>query len=265
MPFPIAQRVIYQTNPLEQVICQLRFPPNLRIDAEIPVNFQDRIRMEFPNYSETSEIKLELPPGVKGAVVPPEIISQMLQSSGGKNYEFSSEDGIWKINLTRAFIALTTTKYERWEHFKEKLAVPLQALIDAYAPSHFSRVGLRYVDVVRRSALNLQGVDWKELIQPHVLGILASQDVGNKVAAFESRHEIGLSDEQSVVRIVMRLSETPETGELCYVIDSDFYNTTKIQISEAISKLDFLSARGTRLFQWCITERLHNAMGPKPL
>ena len=264
MPFPIAQRVIYKTNPLEQVICQLRFPPILRIDAEIPAKFQDRIRAEFPNYSETSEIKLEVPSGIKGTI-PPEIISQMFQSSGGKNYEFSSEDGFWKINLTRAFIALTTSKYERWEHFKDKLRLPLQALVDAYAPSHFSRVGLRYVDVIKRSILNLQDADWKELLQPYVLGVLASQEVGKQVAAFESRHEIDLSDGQSAVRIIMRFVEAPDTSELCYVIDSDFHNTTKIQISDATDKLDFLSARGTRLFQWCITERLHNAMEPQPL
>jgi uncharacterized protein (TIGR04255 family) len=121
------------------------------------------------------------------------------------------------------------------------------------------------VDVIKRSILNLRDADWKELLQPYVLGILASQEVGNQVGAFESRHEIGLSDEQSVVRIIMRFAEAPDTGELCYVIDSDFHNTNKIQISDALDKLDFLSARGTRLFQWCITERLHNAMEPQPI
>ncbi len=264
MPFPIARRVIYKTNPLERVICQLRYPPILRIEAEIPANFQDRIRAEFPNYSETSEIKLELPPAIQGAI-PPELASQMFQSTGSKNYEFSSEDGLWKINLTRTFIALTTSKYERWEHFRDKLELPLQALVEFYAPSHFSRVGLRYVDVIKRSILNLRGVDWRELLQPYVLGISASNEVGSQVKAFEIRHDVGLSDGESIVRIIMRLAETPDTGEPCYVIDSDFYNTSKIQIPDAKDKLDFLSARGTRLFQWCITERLHNAMGPQPL
>lgn len=264
MPFPITKRVIYKTNPLEQVICQLRFPPILRIDAEIPAAFQDKVRGEFPNYSETSEFKFELPPGIKGSI-PSEIVNQMLQSSGGKNYEFSSEDGLWKINLTRTFIALTSYEYERWEKFKDKLRLPLQALIEIYAPNYFSRIGLRYVDVIKRSVLGLQDTDWSELLQPYILGLLASQDVGSHVSAFESRHDINLADGESIVKIIMRYTEASDTGEVYFVIDSDFFTTNKTQIPDATEKLDFFSARGTRLFRWCITERLHDAMGPQAI
>ncbi len=55
MPFPSANRVIFKRNPLKEVICQLRFPPILKIDSEIPANFQDLIRNEFPKYKETGE------------------------------------------------------------------------------------------------------------------------------------------------------------------------------------------------------------------
>jgi len=33
MPFPEVKRVIYEHNPLDKVICQLRFPPILRIEC----------------------------------------------------------------------------------------------------------------------------------------------------------------------------------------------------------------------------------------
>ncbi len=127
MPFPEANRVLYRKNPLDQVVCQLRFPPILRIDAEIPAEFQEMVRRQIPNLTETSEWKLEVPPGLKDQISP-EILRQILQSSGNKNYEFSSEDGQWKINLTRTFVALTTQRYERWEEFKEKLEIPFRAL-----------------------------------------------------------------------------------------------------------------------------------------
>ena len=48
MPFPEATRVIYHKNPLTDVICQLRFPPILKIDSEIPSLFQDTIREQYP-------------------------------------------------------------------------------------------------------------------------------------------------------------------------------------------------------------------------
>jgi hypothetical protein len=36
MPFPAAERVTFQKNPLNEVICQLRFPPILKIDHHEP-------------------------------------------------------------------------------------------------------------------------------------------------------------------------------------------------------------------------------------
>ena len=264
MPFPEATRVIYQRNPLDQVICQLRFPPILRIDAEIPAEFQDKVREYFPSYSETSEWKVDLSQNVIGAI-PPELLTQILQSSGNKNYEFTSEDGLWKINLARTFIALTANKYKRWEKFKEKLAIPLSALLEVYSPKIFSRIGLRYIDVIKRSLLDLGDIGWDELLQPFILGILSTPAVGNHVKNFETGYEIGLSDGESLVRIVTKFVEAKDDGEICYMIDSDFSRTSKTNIDNVLKLLDFFNARGSKLIQWCITDRLHQAMEPQTL
>ena len=264
MPFPEANRVLYRKNPLDQVVCQLRFPPILRIDAEIPAEFQEMVRRQIPNLTETSEWKLEVPPGLKDQISP-EILRQILQSSGNKNYEFSSEDGQWKINLTRTFVALTTQRYERWEEFKEKLEIPFRALIEVYSPDYFSRVGLRYVDIIRRSALNLSDVDWDQLLQPYISGILGSPEVRELVKNFESKYEVSLSDGESIVRIIARFVAAADDGEICYMIDSDFYDSHKTPIEAAMERLDYFNVRASRLIQWCITDRLHKAMEPQPL
>lgn len=264
MPFPEVKRVIYNKNPLEQVVCQLRFPPILKIDAEIPAEFQESIRQEFPDYSEASEWKVDFSPKFKGQI-PPELLAQLLQSSNGKNYEFFSYDGLWKINLTRTFVALTANRYERWEKFKEKLTTPLNALVEIYSPAYFSRIGLRYVDVIRRSVLDLDGVNWTELLQPHILGVLSVPVIGGFVNSFESKYEMSLADKQSAVRMITKFVEAADNGEICYMLDSDFYNAHKTQIDEAITKLDYLNVRASWLIQWSITNRLHQAMEPKTL
>ncbi len=264
MPFPEAKRVIYRQNPLDKVICQLRFPPILRIDADIPARFQDLIRMDFPNFAESTDIKIELPPEARGQV-PPELLRKATQSTGSKNYEFSSEDGNWVINLTRTFIALTANNYTRWEDFVEKFTLPMNALVDIYKPTSYTRVGLRYIDVIRRSRLTLSDVCWSELLKPYILGILGSSDIGNQVKNFESRYEVGLEDEKSVVRIVTQFVEAIDNGELCYRIDSDFFNTSKTEIEDALSVLEYFNSQGSRLIQWCITDLLHEAMEPQEL
>lgn len=263
MPFPENKRILYKKNPLDRVICQLRFPAILRIETEIPSEFQEKIRRNFPNFLEKSEVKVEMPMNVSGQVGSD--FPVQLTPKASKNYEFSSENEEWTFNLTRSFIALTTSNYTRWEQFKEILSKPLQAFVDIYAPEHLPRIGLRYIDIIKRSKLGLEGVSWNELLQPYVLGMLSTDTVGKNIEGYESKNEIKLEDGTSVVRIITSLIQDAETEEICFLIDSDFFTTTKTKIDQAIDKLDYFNARGSRLIQWCITERLHTAMEPELL
>lgn len=264
MPFPEMKRIIYRQNPLDQVICQLRFPPILRIDAEIPADFQDRIRKNFPNLTEVTDYSPDTLQAFQRQVSI-ETMTQYLRSFNSHNYEFSSEDSIWKVNLTRTFLALTTGRYTRWETFKEKLRGPFEALLAIYQPTSFTRIGLRYIDVIRRSELGLDGVGWQELLQPYILGLLGAPIVGHHIQTHESSDEIALSDHESMVRVVTRFVEHRVSREQCFMIDSDFHTTKKVDITETIDKLDFFNTRASRLIQWCITDRLHTAMEPETL
>lgn len=264
MPFPKVQRVIYGKNPLDTVICQLRFPPILKIDAEVPARFQERIRADFPNFSEKRQGRIEVPRGVQDEI-PLEVLGRLVQDSSTKRYEFSSEDEEWRISLTRTFLALTANNYQRWEDFREKLMPPLKALIDVYSPTRYSRIGLRYIDVIRRSTLDLDDTDWTELLQPYVLGVLSAPDVGSSVRMFDSTYEVILSDGKSKVRIKTDFVRPAEGEEVCYRIDSDFFDERKTDIGSATEKLEYLRKRGSRLFRWCITDHLHMAMEPREI
>src|SRR5690349_8063160 len=52
MPFPESPRVIYNHNPLESVVAQLRFPIILAVETDAPAGFQNRIRAEYPLFGE---------------------------------------------------------------------------------------------------------------------------------------------------------------------------------------------------------------------
>lgn len=262
MLFPEVKRVIYKKNPLDRVICQLRFPPILRIDAETPVEFQDRVRKEFPYYSKKNELAMGVPSRVREQI-PNELLGEILRTADTKNHEFSSEDGQWKINLTRTFIALSTDRYGVWEDFKQKLEIPLKTLINVYSPSHFSRIGLRYRDVIQRSVLGLNGVSWTDLLQPQILGVLVDSEIEKSVENLESVYEISLPDGESAVRLSTQLTRNRDKGEVCYVIDSDFFKIKKTPTDDVIGKLDDFNKHASRLFRWCLTERLHKSMEPQ--
>ena len=89
-------RCEYRSNPLGEVICQLRFPEILTIGTTVPDQFQETIRAEFPQFSRRME------PPVPGFPINPALRKQ----EPTVNYQFASSDGVWRVNLTSKFISL---------------------------------------------------------------------------------------------------------------------------------------------------------------
>ena len=263
MPFPDAKRVLYGKKPLDRVVCQLRYPPILRIDSEVPAAFQDSIRSDYPLYNEKVEFQQEIVAG-PGAQLSPEVVKQLTKTSVTKNHEFSSEDGGWKINLTRTFLSISTSRYERWEEFTERFRSSYNALLGIYKPPFFGRIGLRYVDIFERSKLGLKDVSWTELLQPYFLGLLSSS-VAKNVRSSETVYEVNLLDGESIVRIAASLVQNMQSSEECYLVDSDFHTLKRTPPDKAFERLGFLHQRATRLIRWMIQDRLHNAMEPREI
>ena len=142
--------------------------------------------------------------------------------------------------------------------------MPFQALIDIYSPMHFSRIGLRYIDVIDKNALSLSGVPWAELIKPPLSGLLDSS-VSQGVMLYESRSDIKLADDAGLVRVRVKFSQEQEDVEGSLTIDSDFFITSDVATDDALRHLDYFNKRAYRLFRWAITDRLHQAMGPSSL
>jgi uncharacterized protein (TIGR04255 family) len=262
MAFPEVERVIYEKNPLEEVICQLRFPPILKIETEVPADFQEHIRGQYPLYK-TKPVG-RLPRGL------PEEIANLVALDfpllpSGKAHEFTSRDQQWKVSLTKDFMALSCSRYERWEGFKEQLRQPLLALEELYRPSFYARLGLRYRDVIRRSALELDNLDWSELLQPWVTGVMSRPEVTKAIQEIGAEWLMSLPDQQGAVRVRHGLAMDEETRERCYLIDADFFDETQTEPPHALAKLDYLNRQSRFLFRWCIKDRLHKAMGPQPI
>jgi uncharacterized protein (TIGR04255 family) len=252
MPFPDVPRVVYKNNPLEEVICQIRFPTVLKIDLEVPVAFQEQIRNDYPIF----EHKIQIPS------------TEVQQITGliarGNAYDFTSADKDWAISLTKDFIALTCRQYKRWEEFKSHFERPIEILKEIYNPPFFTRVGLRYQNVICRSKLGLSDCQWADLLQPHIAGEFGHLGVADSVLEAARQTLIQLSDNDGNVRIRHGTVQS-ENGEECYLIDNDFFKTDNVEVKDVFGLLGRLNRRSGLLFQWCITERLHEALEPVAL
>jgi uncharacterized protein (TIGR04255 family) len=262
-PLPDFPRVIYEVNPLTEVICQFRFPAILRIAAEPPVAFQERIRAEFPLLKEQSaDVGLQIPSGLPSAVADMVKVSLRKRQVG---YDFMTADSKWKVSLTRDFLALSTSGYLRWEGMKEHLQGPLRALLDVYKPAFFGRIGLRYQDVIRRSALKLDpSTRWSELLQPHIVGLLGT-GIYEEVTEVLSQALIKLPHFAGQVRLNYGVVVADDPNEECFLIDHDFFTEQRTETDDVDRILAYFNRQSGRLFRWCIQDRLHEAMRPIPV
>lgn len=261
MPFPESPRVIYQKNPLVEVVCQLRFPAILRIAAELPSDFQERIRTIYPNYKQKPVMPV-LPAGLPVQVV--NAIQQVAGSGQGEFvHEFAAEDETWAATLAPTFLALRTTEYRRWEAFQGRLRDLFVALIELYRPSYFARVGLRYIDVIQRSRLGLLDRPWRDLLEPHIAAELAANGIADDVLHVARQVLVSLKDSQ--VRIRHGFSQADPTNEQCYMIDSDFFVERRVDKENVLDTLSQFNRMAGRLFRWCIQPPVHDALGAEPV
>lgn len=249
MVFPPYTRVIYAKNTLEEVVCQIKFPAILKI-SQPQVNFQECIRATFPLFE--TKPAVEFPPDL------PADMARMIGSRVGNVSQFLSRDKKWNASLYREFMALTCSAYVRWEEFRQFFEIPFQALTDIYAPAFYTRIGLRYRNVIRRGTLGLDGVPWKELLRPEICGELAAPEIGVNVEASTRELVINLGD-NAKVHLVHGLVESDS-----YIIDADFFTESEIEATNVVAQLNTFNRESGRLIRWAITDRLHETMGPDP-
>lgn len=262
MPLPDYERVIYSKNPLEEVICQVRFPPILRIDTDLPAAFQDALRGRYPLFEEkTQKANMpEIPPAVANLLAPGWPVGQLQRV-----FLFASADNRWVVTLRRDAISLTTKRYEKWDEFREHLEKLLGILVQQYGPPFYLRVGLRYQNVIRPWQLGFDNVSWDELLQPHISGEFACAELRDDIESVVRQLKIRFNEKDGHVLVKHGLADDTDEKKQCFLIDCDYFRSERTETTDAIEVLNYFNGQAGRLFRWCITERLHNAMAPRPV
>lgn len=251
MLFSDRPRTIYRSAPVHEVICQLRFPTILSINNVEPADFQEEIRDALPQYARRQDPV----PGPNG------------QNQTVTNYHFLSEDGRWKLNLTKDFIALSTLHYPGWEDFARHLDRPLAAFIKLYRPAYFQRVGLRYVNILSRERLGIPDVPWRELLVPAYLGGLQDPDVREEDFIGWNCESLLRLDSSCRAKIRgglgrLQAGGKPQDPETKFILDQDLSMGDKVSCTLAAGSLETLHAHAVRVFEGAVTDRLRQAMEP---
>jgi len=258
MPFPESKRVVYEHNPLVQVICQLRFPTILQISSQEPAAFQNKLRSEYPLYTRVDR-RAAFPKEISDLLahlavsVPPE----------GVTHKFLTEDSTRFISLADDFLAITEEKYHRWEAFREEIKLSKGAVEEIYTPAFYSRIGLRYRDVIDRAALGLAAEPWDSLVNPSLIGVLGAAEVRDQVQGINAEALVRLDQiPGGFVRIRHGLTKPAQDGHEAYQVDVDCFTEERGASEDVSGVLNAFNRVAGNLFRWAITPRLRDALNP---
>ena len=260
--FSTQERCNYTMNQLGDVICQLRFPEILAIGAHVPVDFQEAIRANYPQYAARKEAPA---PKITGAPGNFHLENQPQTT----NYQFTSADGAWRINLTSKFISFACSRYTTWEDFAKHLDQPLAAFIKIYKPAYFERVGLRYINFFSRKNLGLDGIPFRDLFAPCYLGLLAQEDVPEQSsirncvdAELNIRGGCKVKIHAGPGLVKRNGQQDPEVK---FIFDQDLYMPGKVPVNIVAGSLQTLHGQAFSIFRGAITDTMHRALEPESI
>ena len=262
MLFSSSPREIYRVNPLDQVICQIRYPSILSITATSPAQFQDAIRSDYPLYEEQKH-SIPLPAGTPKELT--DLLAKTPLSSIAQppEHHFLAESRAKQISLTQSFVAVTEHQYRRWEGFREEIIRAERVLRETYAPAFYDRVGLRYIDVIVRSKLGLSDTPWSQLFNPTFIGMLDDPNLAGNMQELQMESLLKIPDvEQGRVKLRHGLASARGNKEQVYLIDADFYTEKRSEPDDVLRALDKFNELGGNLFRWATSDELRAALEP---
>ena len=145
---------------------------------------------------------------------------------------------------------------------------PLAAFIQLYKPAYFQRVGLRYLNIVSRTTLDLEDVSWRELFTPAYLGPMAEADLAeDRVVncACDTQFKLDSSCtakiHAGIGRLKTNIPNAPQDPEVKFIFDMDLSMGGNPACGLAAAALETLHGPSSRVFEGAITDRLRDAMG----
>lgn len=250
--FPQVKEVRLERSPLKEVICQVRFPPILRIASEQPVDFQEQIRARFP------QIGIE-----KGLLVQGDPLSDKALSAKAEPqiFRFLSQDGNTIASLGLNFYALSTTAYTHWPEFLELVVSLNQVACEVYGLPYATRIGLRYINhlTFENTEVNSVGELW-DIARPEITAMLRCECWDDPMGMSHQLKLAGEGDERLTLRTGFTGGEDP-----VFLLDFDYYVEGHISLDDLSSLCEHYHNVIYRAFRWCVHDGKLAVFEPVPI
>lgn len=248
--FPHVPDVRLENSPLVEVICQVRFPPILRIAKEEPSEFQEAVRDRFPELAPEQAVLLKIPEIGSGGELGVDAMPRL--------YRFRTADGTSSISLSSDFYALSTSKYTNWGDFGSDLGLAHDTARTVYKLPYATRIGVRYIN--RLTFENTGANDAAELlgiVRQELTALVTSEGWS---APQELLSQLVLLDEQA--KLTFRTVYGTEDAKPFFVLDMDYFEEGKLPLDDLIERANRYHQKIYDAFRWSILPDKFAVFGP---
>ena len=258
---PEPNRTRLGKSPLELVVCQVRYEPNLRAaDTQRALEFHEALGGrdgDFPDLQPVTQgmqLSFAMGAGTAGPTSP-----QVVESSRSvEGWRFASRDEKWIVSLMPDFVALQTVAYDSWDDsFRPRLEAILTAVARFLEPRTEQRFGLRYVNRMRLPRIIMPS-GWRPFIAPELLGLAGHAGLGAAVVA--GQQQLVLNLEEGVVCGLRHgfLNDPGGSDALLYSLDYDISRQggRVFDLQDILATADRFNTLVLQLFQASVTAAL---------
>lgn len=242
LTLPPVEPAKFAKNFLRQAVCELRFPTLFELEGtRPPASFARALRKDYPTYQANDDLSV----GVNGV-------------DKSHLHVFTSLKAGWSVTLRAASITLETTRYESFEDFRRRLNLVVDAASHIIDSEYFTRIGLRYINVIPFGNDTLS-----EWVNPNLVGLYENDIFGGAV---EFSGRVSGPGELGGYLLNHGIAGDVNSRKKEYVVDMDF-SAHDVEVSESMEIVESLHSQAYRLFDWSLGPRAlqHLSSSKKPI
>ncbi len=224
---PDVEPVQYEHNFIDTAVCELKFPIILDWENKPPAAIQKELRRDYPHHAFVHSIGVGL---------------QQSESEKRVSLQLQSKNRKWTVVIKSDAITLETKSYLNFEDFSDKLKKVVNVVKDKVDSDFFTRVGLRYINVINFSQDEFNGLLNPDLVAPILKNVYGTvREYYQRVNGYT---EYGLFN----FRHGIKPNDTPNQD---YFLDFDYFEEG-VEIEEALDLVKKFHESNFKFFHWTL-------------
>ncbi|MEC4749568.1 TIGR04255 family protein [Methylomicrobium sp. Wu6] len=223
----------YKRNFLHQAVCELRFPTLMELgEPRPPAAFVKALRKEYPHLELANEVSLRIGGN---------------SSNNTHTHIFRSAKLTWTVSLKQSALSVETTAYSDYAHMRERVLGIVEAASKIIDSDFFTRIGLRYINIIDSDTNPVLGWVNPELVGPLLSGCFKG------IHEYAGKLQLMTDDGGCLLQHGIVLKQKQAAGETIpqYLLDIDVFRN-EIQLSNTGEALDAMHAQVFDVFDWAI-------------